>query len=95
MAQIFHRSTNFISRFSVFFGLFLAGLGLAGVLGLARSPYLTNQNIVREQPIQGSGAVAGGVGTEVCGRGESRRHAMRFGLLGHLRTPSEFQMMAS
>ena len=52
MAQIFHRSTNFISRFSVFFGLFLAGLALAGVLGLARSPYLTNQNIVREQPIQ-------------------------------------------
>src|ERR1700736_15003 len=52
MAQIFHRSTNFISRFSVFFGLFLAGLALAGVLGLARSPYLTNQNITREQPIQ-------------------------------------------
>ena len=52
MAQIFHRSTNFISRFSVFFGLFLAGLALAGVLGLARSPYLTNQNVVREQPIQ-------------------------------------------
>src|SRR5260370_38923070 len=52
MAQIFPRRTNFISRFSVFFGLFLAGLALAGVLGLARSPYLTNQNVVREQPIQ-------------------------------------------
>jgi hypothetical protein len=49
---------------------------------------------VRGQPIQGSGDVAGGGGTEVCGRGESRRHAMRFGLLGHLGTPSEFQMIA-
>ena len=52
MAQIFHRSTNFIARFSVFFGLVLAGLGLGGVLELARAPYLTNQNVVRAQPIQ-------------------------------------------
>jgi len=52
MAQIFHHSTNFISRFSVFSSLFLAGLALTGVLGAARSPYLTNQNVTREQPIQ-------------------------------------------
>ena len=52
MAQIFHRSTNFISRLSVFSVLFLVGLGLVGVLGLARSPYATNQNISRAQPIQ-------------------------------------------
>jgi Cytochrome c7 and related cytochrome c len=52
MAQIFHRSTNFISKFSLFSAVFLVGLGLAGVLGLARSPYSTNQNVVREQPVQ-------------------------------------------
>jgi hypothetical protein len=52
MAQIFHRSTNFISRFSVFASLFLAGLALTGVLLAARSPYLTNQNVTRDQPIQ-------------------------------------------
>src|SRR6266849_2407739 len=52
MAQIFHRSTNFISRFSVFFGALLAALALGGVMGLARAPYLTNQYVTREQPIQ-------------------------------------------
>jgi hypothetical protein len=52
MAQIFHRSTNFIARFSVFFGALLAALALGGVIGLARAPYLTNQNVTREQPIQ-------------------------------------------
>jgi cytochrome c7-like protein len=52
MAQIFHRSTNFIARFTVFFAVFLIGLGLAGVLEVARSSYMTRQNIVREQPVQ-------------------------------------------
>ena len=52
MAQIFHRSTNFIARFSVFSTLFLVGLALVAVLAVARSPYLTRQNISREQPVQ-------------------------------------------
>src|SRR5256714_9824854 len=52
MAQIFHRSTNLIARVSVVFGLVLAALALGGVLELARAPYLTNQNVVRAQPIQ-------------------------------------------
>ena len=52
MAQIFHRSTNFISRFSVFAGVFLAGIALTGVLLAARAPYLTNQFMTRDQPIQ-------------------------------------------
>src|SRR5882762_1188961 len=51
MAQIFHRSTNFIARFSLFSGIFLAGLALTAVLGLARSPYFTRQNVVRDQPV--------------------------------------------
>src|SRR5689334_10007078 len=52
MAQIFHRSTNFISRFSLFSAIFLAGLGLTAILGLARSPYSTNQYVSRAQPVQ-------------------------------------------
>src|SRR6267142_3625047 len=52
MAQIFHRSTNFIARFSLFSGIFLAGLALTAVLGLARSPYFTRQNVARTQPVQ-------------------------------------------
>jgi hypothetical protein len=52
MAQIFHRSTNFISRFSLFSAIFLAGLALTGILALARSPYFTRQNTFREQPVQ-------------------------------------------
>jgi len=52
MAQIFHRSTNFIARFSVFSAIFLVVLALVGVLGVARAPYYTNQNIMREQPVQ-------------------------------------------
>jgi hypothetical protein len=52
MAQIFHRSTNFISRFSVFAGVLVASLGVGGVIGIARTPYWTNQNVSREQPVQ-------------------------------------------
>ena len=52
MAQIFHRSTNFIARFSVFSTLFLAGVATVAVLAVARSPYMTRQNISREQPVQ-------------------------------------------
>src|SRR6478752_8971824 len=52
MAQLFPHSTHFISRVSVCSSLFLAGLALTGALLAARSPYLTNQNVTREQPIQ-------------------------------------------
>jgi Cytochrome c7 and related cytochrome c len=52
MAQIFHRSTNFIARFSVFFGILLAGLGLTVLMGAVRTGYYTNQNVTREQPVQ-------------------------------------------
>jgi Cytochrome c7 and related cytochrome c len=52
MAQIFHRSTNLIARFSLFSAIFLVGLALTAILGLARSPYLTRQNFIVNQPIQ-------------------------------------------
>ncbi len=52
MAQIFHRSFNFISRLSLSGLVFLAGLALTGVLVVARSPYITNQRVTRDQPVQ-------------------------------------------
>ena len=52
MAQIFHRSFNFISRLSLSAVVFLALLALTGVLVVARSPYLTNQFVTRVQPVQ-------------------------------------------
>jgi hypothetical protein len=52
MAQIFHRSTNTISRVSLFSALFLVALALIVAAAVARSPYMTNANIAREQPVQ-------------------------------------------
>jgi Cytochrome c7 and related cytochrome c len=52
MAQIFHRSFNFISRLTLSGLVFLAGLAFAGVLLVARSPYMTNQRVTRVQPVQ-------------------------------------------
>jgi len=50
--QVFHRSTNTLSRFSIFGSLFfLAGLVWALAL-VNRSPYNTQAGIAREQPIQ-------------------------------------------
>ena len=52
MAQIFHRSTNTISRVSVFGAVFF--IALLGWLfdALNRSPYTTQQGIARVQPVQ-------------------------------------------
>src|SRR5271169_3818506 len=52
MAQIFHRSFNSISRFSLFAVVILGGVALTAVLVVARSPYITNQRVTRDQPIQ-------------------------------------------
>jgi hypothetical protein len=50
--QVFHRSTNVLSRFTIFGGLFvLAGL-VFGLATLNRSPWVTRQGIAREQPVQ-------------------------------------------
>ena len=56
MAQIFHRSTNTISRASIFGAVFLLGLALWIFYDLEASPYTTEQNVAREQPIQFSHA---------------------------------------
>lgn len=52
MAQIFHRSANSAARFSLLFAVLAVTVGLGGVLGVARAPYYTHQNITREQPVQ-------------------------------------------
>jgi hypothetical protein len=51
-AQIFHPSTNTISRVSIFGGLFILA-GLVIIIGnLNTSPYLTGVDVVIEQPVQ-------------------------------------------
>src|SRR5690349_15329343 len=51
MAQIFHPSTNTISRLSILAGLiFLATLGKT-FMAINRSSYVTQVNVVREQPV--------------------------------------------
>ncbi len=56
MPQIFHRSTNTISRVSIFGAVFF--LAFLGWLfdSLNRSPYATQQTVAREQPVQFSHA---------------------------------------
>ena len=52
MPQVFHRSFNTISRVTIFGAVFiLAFLGWCMAV-VARSSYLTNAGIVREQPVQ-------------------------------------------
>ena len=52
MSQIFHRSANTIARVSIFGALFF----IAGLLWLTaavnRSPWVTQAQVAREQPIQ-------------------------------------------
>ena len=52
MAQIFHRSANLIARASLLGGAILGGVALTAVLVVARSPYMTYQNVTRTQPVQ-------------------------------------------
>jgi len=51
MAQIFHRSTNTISRVSIYGAVFiLAALGYLG-WAVTQSPYFTDVNVPRQQPV--------------------------------------------
>ncbi|MGE0822187.1 MAG: cytochrome c3 family protein [Candidatus Binatia bacterium] len=51
MAQIFHHSTNILSKASIIIGGLVAVGLLSVVLGLARSPYVNMVDVVREQPV--------------------------------------------
>ena len=54
--QIFHRSTNFLSRVSIFGAVFFLAILLWLLYDLEASPYTTQQATTREQPIQFSHA---------------------------------------
>jgi hypothetical protein len=51
MAQIFHRSTNTLSRVTIFGAVFIAGFVLWVIGGIVRSPYATNQGLALVQPV--------------------------------------------
>ncbi len=51
MAQIFHRSTNTLSRVTIFGAVFIAGFVLWLIGGIVRSPFATGQGVHLEQPV--------------------------------------------
>lgn len=51
MAQIFHRSTNTISRVSIFGGLILLSTLVTALATINRSSYVTEVGVAREQPV--------------------------------------------
>jgi hypothetical protein len=52
MAQIFHRSTNTISRVSVFGGIGIVVVFVATLAAINRSSYVTEVGVARSQPVQ-------------------------------------------
>src|SRR2546423_3133226 len=51
MAQIFHRSTNTLSRVSIFGAVFIIAVLTTVISILIRSPYFTEARVVRVQPV--------------------------------------------
>jgi Cytochrome c7 and related cytochrome c len=51
MAQIFHPSTNTISRVTIFGGLILLLAVVAGLTTINESPYITEVGVARSQPV--------------------------------------------
>ena len=51
MSQIFHRSTNTLSKLSIFGALFLAAGALWVTVEVNRSGYVTQEGVTREQPV--------------------------------------------
>ena len=69
MPQIFHHSTNTLSKLSIFGALFLVLAALWALLEINRSPYVTRAGEAREQPVPFSHAhhVAGiGIDCRYC-----------------------------
>jgi hypothetical protein len=52
VSQIFHRSTNTLSRVSIFGAVFFVGGALWGLAAVNRSGYVTQEGVARQQPIQ-------------------------------------------
>ena len=51
MAQIFHRSTNTIARVSIYGAAFLIACWVWAVYELSASPYVTDVNVAKDQPV--------------------------------------------
>ncbi|HXZ14161.1 MAG TPA: cytochrome c3 family protein [Candidatus Sulfotelmatobacter sp.] len=51
MAQIFHHSTNLISRLSIYGGVFILALLSYALYTIGMSPWYTDVNVAREQPV--------------------------------------------
>ena len=51
MSQIFHHSTNLISRLSIYGGVLILGLLGWALYAIALSPWYTDVNVAREQPV--------------------------------------------
>jgi len=51
MAQIFHRSTNFISRLTIYGAVVILGLLGFALYEIALSPWYTDQFVKRQQPV--------------------------------------------
>ena len=51
MAQIFHPSTNTISRLSILGGIALLAAVVSGAAALYRSPFVTEVGVARDQPV--------------------------------------------
>lgn len=52
MPQIFHRSTNTLSKVSIFGALFILAASLWVLTGITRSSYVTQAYVARAQPVQ-------------------------------------------
>src|SRR3954468_7297247 len=52
MSQIFHRSANTIARVSIFGALFFIAAFIGLLYQIDRSPWITQEHVSREQPIQ-------------------------------------------
>jgi len=65
MSQIFHHSTNTLSKFSIFGAVFVVAGGIWLLMAINRSPYVTGAGIAREQPVPFSHAHhVGGIGID-------------------------------
>jgi len=51
MSQIFHPSTNTLSRLSIYGAVFILALLSYAVYMIGKSPYVTEVNVAREQPV--------------------------------------------
>src|SRR6202050_1986035 len=51
MSQIFHHSTNVVSRLSIYGGVFIIALLGAALYGIELSPWYTDVHVSREQPV--------------------------------------------